>query len=129
VDERVAPIGRGEAIFASSGELHEPAPLEITLVDPTTRRVRRAPVMRRSAGAFVQVWGRHRAGDGFTFIGDLGGTLSLGDQRLHADVRYVQTMDGNMAFAPLWFCGALEPRRIGAEVTGGSMPVLLPRDP
>ncbi len=46
----------------------------------------------------------------FTVLGDLSGTLEIGDQRVHADVRQVRDVDGRMAFAPLWFFGAFAPR-------------------
>ncbi len=95
--ERVPRITPDEAIFLSGGEL--------TLVDPATHRVRRAPVIR---GA--QIFGHQRAGDSFELLGDFGGTLAIGDQRLHADVRRVQSMAGPMVFASLWFCGAFSPR-------------------
>ena len=100
--ERVPRIARDEAIFLSGRE--------ITLVDPATHRVRSAPLIRVPSGSSVQIFGLHRVGDSFSFLGDLSGTLVIGDQRLHADVRMEQSMAGPMVFASLWFCGAFSPR-------------------
>lgn len=58
---------------------------------------------------YVQLWRRDRAGDAFTFIGDLSGTLEVGDRRIRANVRMQRDMTGRMTFAPLWFVGVFSP--------------------